>query len=127
MSGAKDRSFMPIIMVTSLPHTTHGLLSSLPPHFLQTTCLDKTVAKGQRAISPLHSQRILSAHSTRAMRVAGVAKLACLLARSDSRTPRAREQAVQTWMFVPSSMVFVSVSANGGHPTGTTAFATQLR
>src|SRR5258708_19389881 len=47
------------------------------------------------------------------MRVAGVAKLARFLARSASKTPRAREQAVQTWMFVPSSMVFVSVSASG--------------
>src|SRR6516225_6228746 len=80
------------------------------------------------SVSPsLHSQRILSAHSTRATRVAGVTKLAFLLARSDSRTPRAREQAVQTWMGVPNAMVFVNVSASGGHPTGTTASATQLR
>lgn len=76
---------------------------------------------------PLHSQRILSAHSTSATRVAGVAKLAFLLARSASRTPRAREQAVQTWMLVPSSIVFARISASGGHPTGTTASETQLR
>src|SRR5215472_9662206 len=30
-------------------------------------------------------------------------------------------------MLVPSSMVFFNVSASGGHPTGTTASATQLR
>src|SRR6266567_5557520 len=41
--------------------------------------------------------------------------------------PTAWEQAVQTCNRVPAETVFTKVSAKGGHPTGTTAFATQLR
>jgi len=74
-----------------------------------------------------HSLMILSDHSTSWISVAGVAKVAFFAARSDSKTPRAFEQAVQTWILIPISIVFASVSRNGGHPTGTTASETGLR
>src|SRR5439155_15418698 len=74
-----------------------------------------------------YSVRTLSAHPTRLTKTSGLAKLAFLDARSDSRTPRALAQAPQTWMRMPCPTVARSVSASGGHPTGTTAFATGFR
>src|SRR5215470_7945225 len=59
--------------------------------------------------------------------MAGLAKEAFLPARSVSRTPRALEQAPQTRMGMPSATVARRVSARGGQPTGTTAFATGSR
>src|SRR5215813_13867703 len=59
--------------------------------------------------------------------MAGLAKEAFLPARSVSRTPRALEQAPQTWIGMPNATVARKVSANGGQPTGTTAFATGSR
>src|SRR5271169_3259883 len=49
-------------------------------------------------LAGLHSLSTLSADSTRRTKVAGVANVAPLPCRSVSRTPRALEQAVQTWM-----------------------------
>ena len=61
------------------------------------------------------------------MSVAGVANVAFFDTRSASKTPRAFEQAVQTWILMPSAIVDARVSPSGGHPTGTTAAATGLR
>src|SRR5215510_511291 len=60
-------------------------------------------------------------------RIDGFANDAAFPARSVSRTPRALEQAPQTWIGMPSATVVRSVSASGGQPTGTTAFATGSR
>jgi hypothetical protein len=74
-----------------------------------------------------HSLRILSAHTVRATSVGGTANVAFLDSRSLSRTPRAREHAVQTWIGTFRAWVLVRISASGGHPTGTTALATGVR
>src|SRR5262245_14138142 len=63
----------------------------------------------------------------RRTRIDGFANDAFFPARSVSRTPRALDQAPQTWIGMPSATVARSVSASGGQPTGTTAFATGSR
>src|SRR5271166_223974 len=78
-------------------------------------------------MSAPHSLSTLSTVSTRCTSVAGVANAAPLPCRSDSRTPRALEHAVQTWIFTPSSIVRASTSRNGGQPTGTIASASEVR
>src|SRR5439155_8339041 len=74
-----------------------------------------------------HSGRILTAHSISPTRMVGLENEALLPARSLSRTPRALEQAPQTLIGMPSATVVLSVSPNGGQPTGTTAAATGSR
>src|SRR5262249_32149147 len=85
------------------------------------------------AVHPVHCKRqphslsTLSAHSMSCTSIAGLAKEAFFPARSDSRTPRALEQAPQTWTGTPSTTVARRISASGGQPTGTTAAATGSR
>ena len=69
-----------------------------------------------------HSLSTLSAHSTSATRLGGVTNRAFLPSRSSSRTARAREQAVQTWIGMPWAMLLGIISDRGGQPTGVTAF-----
>src|SRR5262249_44470430 len=64
---------------------------------------------GTRERSP-YSLRILSAHSTSATRLGGVTNRAFLFLRSSSRTTRAREQAVQTWIGMLWAMVLGMIS-----------------
>jgi hypothetical protein len=70
---------------------------------------------------------ILSAHSISFTRVVGVAKVAFFPIKSDWLTPRAREQAVQTWIWISNEIVFDKISLSGGQPTGTTESERQLR
>src|SRR5689334_9598698 len=74
-----------------------------------------------------YSVRILSAHSTSATSFGGSENAAFLPARSSARTPRAREQAPQTWIGTRCAITFASASESGAQPTGTTAFATTVR
>src|SRR5215467_10239170 len=74
-----------------------------------------------------HSLRSLSAHSMSCTSIMGFANDAFFPTRSDSRTPRALEHAPHTWIGMPNATVTRKASANGGHPTGTTAAATGSR
>lgn len=47
--------------------------------------------------------------------------------RSDSLTPRAREHAVHTWIWMSNEIVFDKISLKGGHPIGTTESETHPR
>ena len=125
-------------MSTPMPITTSHLSvgrsmsppSSLPDHLirpLQERRRDRQAEGLGGCAEAHHSLKILSAHPTSATNVAGVAKVAFFLRRSASRTPRAREHAVQTWIGTFSEIVWLKISAKGGHPTGTTAFATGCR
>jgi hypothetical protein len=51
----------------------------------------------------------------------GSANAAFFPSRCSASTPRAREQAPQTWMGIRCSIVVRSVSRSGGQPTGTIA------
>src|SRR5262245_29023240 len=74
-----------------------------------------------------YSETILSDHSINPTRMLGLANDAFFPARSESRTPRAREHAPQTWIGIFRFTVAAKISASGGQPTGTTAFATGCR
>src|SRR5918994_2173510 len=69
----------------------------------------------------------LSAHSISCTSMDGLAKVAFFPSRCVSKTPRAREHAPQTWIGIPSEIVFSRVCARGGHPTGMIEFATGFR
>src|SRR5262249_43162844 len=89
--------------------------------------LDAASRRGAPTTRRSHSLRILSAHTVRATRVGGTANVAFLPSSSASRTPRAREHAVQTWSGILWARVLARISASGGQPTGTTALATGVR
>jgi hypothetical protein len=61
---------------------------------------------------------ILSAHSTRETKIAGVPNFAPQVAKSVSVTPRAREQAPQEKTGMCFAMTFSCISLRGGQPTG---------
>ena len=79
------------------------------------------VRSGPKGAAQLRYSLItLSAHSTKATRSGGVTNLEFFPARSVSRTARAREHAVQTFIGILCSMVLRKISVSGGHPTGVT-------
>ncbi len=93
---------------------------------LRSVILDRTVRQHRyesRQHCHFHSASTLSAHSINWTRIAVLAKEAFFPAKSESKTPRALEHAPQTWIGIPRLIVTLSVSAKGGQPTGTTAFA----
>jgi len=65
-----------------------------------------------------HSVITRSAHSINETKIAGLPNFAPQLFKSDSVTPRAREQAPQEKIGMCFAMTFSSVSLSGGHPTG---------
>src|SRR5262249_15191018 len=87
----------------------------------------RSIPHRRRAPRPPHSVRILSAPSTSATSFGGSENAAFFPARSSARTPRAREQAPQTWIGTRCAITFASASESGAQPTGTTAFATTVR
>lgn len=74
-----------------------------------------------------YSTMILSAHSTRETKIAGLPNLAPHCVRSLSETPRARPQAPQAKTGMCLATSFSSVSLSGGHPIGRMALAVALR
>src|SRR5579862_6414373 len=74
-----------------------------------------------------HSAMILSAHSTRPTKIAGLPNLKPHCVTSASVTPRERLHAPQANTGILAATILSNVSFSGGQPMGTTASTTLLR
>src|SRR5258708_7696921 len=108
-------------------HRNALLLADRQQRRVHETQLNRCTWIRPGACDRLYSTMMRSAHSTRLTKIAGVPNFAPQLLRSPSETPRARLQAPQAKMGMCLAAIFSSVSASGGHPTGSTELAVALR